>query len=81
MPADKQFAVDPKNKTFQVNYSAALLWYGDELLKQGKYKEAIPVLKKAVEIGSDNKPAADILAKAEAQMKPKSKVKPAKSTQ
>lgn len=72
---------DPNNKTFKTNYSSALLRHGDQLYKQGSYEAAIPVLKKAIQIDSANKPAADILAKAEAQLKPKPPVKPTKSTE
>jgi tetratricopeptide (TPR) repeat protein len=71
---------EPNNKTFKTNYSSALLRHGDELYKQGSYEAAIPVLKKAIQIDSANKPAADILAKAEEQLKPKPPVKPTKPT-
>lgn len=71
---------EPNNKTFKTNYSSALLRHGDQLFKQGSYEAAVPVLKKAIQIDSENKPAAAILAKAEEQLKPKPPVKPAKST-
>lgn len=71
---------DPRNKVFKTNYSSALLRYGDQLFKQGSYEAAISILKKAIEVDSANKPARTILAKAEEQLKPKPKVKPAKST-
>lgn len=69
---------DPKNKVFRTNYSGALLRHGHGLLKSGKYKEAVAVLKKAIEIDSNNAPAARFLGEAQQQLKAKaSPVKPA----
>lgn len=73
-------AGDPNNKTFKTNYSAALLRHGDELFKQGEYKQAVDTLKKSLEIDSNNKAAARILAQAEAglKQKPRLRAKPTK---